>query len=52
MQLPAGKTCGDCRNFRHCEAFYAHTPTDNYCDFFPRRFIERAPIAKTTGGTS
>ena len=48
MELPAGKTCGDCVNVRHCIAFYAHTEADTYCDFFPRRFRERAAIAKAT----
>ena len=46
MELPAGTTCGNCRNFRHCAAFYAHKATDTYCDFFPRRFA--AAIASTT----
>lgn len=44
MQLPAGKTCGGCIYFRHCAAFYAHASADTYCDFFPRRFVERAAI--------
>jgi hypothetical protein len=48
MELPAGKTCGDCGHFRHCEAFYAHKATDTYCDFYPRRFRERAPAAGVT----
>lgn len=52
MELPAGKTCGDCAHVRHCIAFYAHTETDTYCDFFPRRFVERAAIAKATGSAS
>lgn len=38
MVLPGDKTCGDCLHFRHCAAFYARKATDNYCDFFPRRF--------------
>jgi len=42
MELPAGKTCGDCIHFRHCAAFYAHTAADTYCDFYPRRFAARA----------
>ncbi len=46
MELPKGKTCGDCYAFRHCEAFYGHTKTDTYCDFYPRRF--REPTVKAT----
>ena len=43
MELYVGKACGDCRHFRHCQAFYDHKPADTYCDFFPRRFVERQP---------
>lgn len=42
MELPAGKNCGGCVNFRHCKAFYARTAADTSCDFFPRRFREPA----------
>lgn len=49
MELPAGTTCGDCANFRHCEAFYAHTQTDTSCDFFPRRFRAK-PAPQATKG--
>ncbi len=49
MELPAGKTCGDCSHIRHCEAFYARSDTDTSCDFFPRRFLERAAIANAAG---
>lgn len=37
MQLPVGVACGDCAHFNHCKAFYGHSATDTYCDFFPRR---------------
>jgi hypothetical protein len=49
MELPAGKTCGDCLHFLHCAAFYAHKPTDAYCDFFPRRFVSAQPKEPTHG---
>jgi hypothetical protein len=49
MALPEGKTCGDCVHVRHCIAFYAHTESDTYCNFFPRRFRTHADITKTTG---
>lgn len=54
MELPADKTCGDCKHFRHCEAFYAHKATDTYCDFFPRRFAQRitAGVETDRGGRS
>ena len=49
MELPVGKTCGDCKHFRHCMAFYQHEASDTYCDFFPRRFVESFANAETTG---
>jgi hypothetical protein len=51
MELPAGKTCGDCGYFSHCKPFYGRKSTDTECDFFPRRFRERVAIAKAQGGT-
>lgn len=47
MELPAGKTCGDCRHVNHCKAFYAVKPDRTYCDFFPRRFLERKAAVAT-----
>lgn len=40
MSLPSGKTCNDCVHFYRCSLLFGHTQTDNYCDFFPRRFVE------------
>lgn len=48
MELPAGKTCGHCVHEKRCCTMFGHTPTDTYCDWFPRRFSERAP---GVGGT-
>lgn len=42
MELPAGKTCGHCVHELRCCTIFGHTPTDTYCDWFPRRFRERA----------
>lgn len=41
MDLPEGKTCGDCVYVKRCVSMFGHTITDTYCDWFPRRF--RAP---------
>lgn len=41
MELPSGKTCGHCVHERRCCAIYGHTPSDTYCDWFPRRFAEK-----------
>lgn len=40
MELPAGKTCGDCVHAKRCEAIFGHTAADTYCDWFPRQFRE------------
>ncbi len=44
MQLPEGKTCGNCRHELRCVAMFGHTSTDTYCDWFPRRFVEKPEI--------
>ncbi len=41
MNLPDGKTCGDCVNGSRCIAIFGHTESDTYCDFFPRRFKDK-----------
>lgn len=43
MDLPAGKTCGDCVREYRCCAIFGHKPEDTYCDWFPRRFREAKP---------
>lgn len=46
MNLPKGKTCGDCIHIRRCNALFGHMATDEACDWFPIRFRERtAPDA-------
>lgn len=44
MQLPEGKTCGDCVHIARCKAIFGHVETDTYCDFFPRWFRERVAV--------
>ncbi len=38
MNLPDGKTCGDCAHCRRCCAIFGHIPEDQVCDFYPSRF--------------
>ena len=39
MDLPAGKSCGDCHHIRRCLALGFTSSADNTsCDFFPVRF--------------
>lgn len=52
MDLPTGKTCGDCAHAHRCCAMFGHTPADTYCDFFPRRFRELAPTVEPAGCAS
>jgi hypothetical protein len=42
MELPTGKTCGDCRSLSRCAAFVGRKGTETSCDWFPRHFIEKA----------
>lgn len=43
MNLPEGKTCGDCVFVDRCVAIFGHTPEDKYCDWFPRKFTPKIP---------
>lgn len=52
MELPTGKTCGDCVHTRRCVLMFGHTPSDTYCDWFPRRFVQRESVAKTEGSAA
>lgn len=38
MDLPDGKTCGDCRNVDWCMMAYGVKPENTSCDFEPIRF--------------
>ena len=39
MRLPiAGQTCADCRHVSRCTLIFGQNATDDYCQFFPRRF--------------
>lgn len=42
MELPQGKTCGDCVHCHRCCAMFGHTPEDTTCDWSPSRFKEAA----------
>jgi hypothetical protein len=38
MNLPEGKTCGDCAHCRRCTSMFGHIPEDESCDWSPSRF--------------
>jgi hypothetical protein len=40
MNLPEGKTCGDCVHCKRCTAMFGHIPADQSCDWSPSRFRE------------
>lgn len=47
MNLPEGKTCGDCLHCKRCTAMFGHIPADQSCDWSPSRFREAVPVAAT-----
>lgn len=38
MNLPTGKTCGDCVHSHRCTMMFGHIPADEVCDWAPSRF--------------
>jgi len=40
INLPTGKTCGDCYHFNQCNSMFGHIALDERCDWLPSRFIE------------
>ncbi|RMO77244.1 hypothetical protein ALQ35_100237 [Pseudomonas fluorescens] len=45
MNLPEGKTCGDCVHCKRCTAMFSHIPADESCDWSPSRFREAVLVA-------
>ena len=41
MRLPYGVRCGDCTYVSRCVAMFGKSPTDDTCDWFPRKFSRR-----------
>lgn len=39
MQLPAGKTCGDCESWYRCFRLFGCPETNTTCDWSPSRFV-------------
>lgn len=50
MDLPAGKTCGDCVHCRRCTLMFGHIPADEACDWSPSRFREAEQAAPAGAG--
>jgi hypothetical protein len=52
MDLPEGKTCGDCVHCHRCTAMFGHIPADESCDWSPSRYrpavADAAPITLAT----
>lgn len=48
MNLPEGKTCGDCVHCRRCTLMFGHIPADEVCDWSPSRFREKVPVLQVT----
>jgi len=49
MDLPPGKTCGDCAHCRRCTMIFGHIPEDESCDWSPSRFNEKQPTSHGAG---
>ncbi len=49
MNLPEGKTCGDCVHFRRCNGLYGHIAADEVCDWAPSRFWEKGAQQSSQG---
>ena len=46
LDLPTGKTCGDCLHFkRTCEWLISCEPTRTRCDWYPIRFTPKGVAA-------
>lgn len=43
MNLPEGKTCGDCLHMKRCFAMFGHIPADEVCDWYPSRYRDAKP---------
>lgn len=48
MNLPDGKTCGDCVHCRRCTLMFGHIPADEVCDWSPSRFRLAATVEGAT----
>lgn len=46
MQLPPGKTCGDCVHLRRCVTFGFTKILSTHCDFAPSRFLDVQTMAE------
>lgn len=52
MNLPEGKTCGDCVHCRRCTLMFGHIPADESCDWSPSRFHPAETAPSTDEATS
>ena len=52
MNLPAGKTCGDCSFYGRCKAFFGCPATNDNCDWSPSKFKQKVAIATVTASNS
>jgi hypothetical protein len=50
MNLPAGQTCGTCRHEKRCVGMFGAKRENDYCQFFPRRFL--AVVTEDQGNTT
>jgi hypothetical protein len=48
MQLPAGRTCGDCASFNTCKVLFGRAPSNTRCDWAPSRFMIKIGVEQVT----
>jgi hypothetical protein len=41
MQLPAGRTCADCRHCERCVGLGYSNAANTSCDFYPNKFLPK-----------
>jgi hypothetical protein len=41
MELPYGKTCGDCAHVYRCALLFSARSENRECDFYPIRFVDK-----------
>ena len=46
MNLPTGKTCGDCAHIERCAFLHGAEEADEKCDFSPNCFLPAGPSSR------
>ena len=44
LNLPPGKTCGDCVHIARCMTMFGHIEADETCDWYPIRYSPKEAL--------